>query len=318
MRTLLMCACRAAVPVGFSSKERSRMSDHHIIRSAALSATIAADGAELQTVTLASGDEVLWNGGPEWPRRAPVLFPIVGRLAGDRLIHQGQSYRLGQHGFARDSRFDWVERGENRCVLELRDSVATREAYPFAFRLLMIFEIEGATLTVTTRVENPGHTVLPCGVGAHPAFRWPLVAGVAQERHRLDFETDESTTTYLIEDGLLGAKTPSPIKDRRLNLSPALFAVDAIILEGVASRSVRYVAEDAEGNTPRTLDVSWEGYKDLGIWSRQGGAPFLCIEPWFSMCSPVGWQGEFSEKPGLLLLEPQGTRDFSWRVTIDR
>ncbi|OYU48720.1 MAG: aldose epimerase [Rhizobiales bacterium PAR1] len=292
------------------------MSDCHTIRSASLTATIAAHGAELQTVTLTSGEDLLWHGGPEWPRRAPVLFPIVGRLTEDMLIHQGKHYPLPKHGFARNSRFDWVERGESRCVLELRDSAATHASYPFAFRLLMIFEIDGLTLKVTTRVENPGQEVLPCGVGAHPAFRWPLVEGVPQESHRLDFEKDESIETYLIEDGLLGAKTPSPIKNRRLALSPELFVIDAIILEEVASRSVRFIAEDAQGKTLRVLDIAWEGYKDLGIWSRQGGAPFLCIEPWFSMCSPVGWQGEFSEKPGILLLEPQGVRDFSWRVTV--
>lgn len=291
------------------------MSDHHTIRSSSLTATIAAHGAELQTLTLANGEELLWHGGHHWPRRAPVLFPIVGRLAGDTLIHQGKRYPLPKHGFARNSRFDWVERSERRCVLELRDSAATHTAYPFSFRLLMIFEIDELTLKVTTRVENPGQEVLPCGVGAHPAFRWPLVEGIPQEHHRLEFEADESTTTFIIEDGLLGEAAPSPIKDRRLNLTPDHFAIDAIILAGVASRSVRYSAEDAEGKALRTLEVAWAGYKDLGIWSKPGGAPFLCIEPWLSMCSPVGWQGEFSEKPGILLLEPRGARDFSWSVT---
>ena len=49
--------------------------------------------------------------GPAWPRHAPVLFPIVGRLAGDQLRHGGSAYRLTQHGFARDRVFAWLERG---------------------------------------------------------------------------------------------------------------------------------------------------------------------------------------------------------------
>ena len=35
----------------------------------------------------------------------PLLFPIVGRLANDELRHRGKTYRMTQHGFARDNRF---------------------------------------------------------------------------------------------------------------------------------------------------------------------------------------------------------------------
>ena len=89
-----------------------------------------------------------------------------------------------------------------------------------------------------------------------------------------------------------------------LPLAPGLFANDALVIPDVASRSVRFIARDEAGRTLRELTVSWEGYKDLGIWSKPTGAPFLCIEPWFGMASPLGWQGEFAEKPGILPLEP--------------
>ena len=52
------------------------------------------------------------SGPPARPGRAnaPVLFPIVGRLRDDTLVHQGRSYRMTQHGFARDRRFTWLDR----------------------------------------------------------------------------------------------------------------------------------------------------------------------------------------------------------------
>lgn len=291
------------------------MVDRHSIGAGKLRATIAAEGAELTGLDHDAGGELLWQAGPQWPRHAPVLFPIVGRLAGDTLHHAGADYRLTQHGFARDSRFDWVERSRDHAVLRLTDSAASRGIFPFAFSLELTYLVEDETLSVTTRVGNPGTAVLPCGVGAHPGFRWPLVDGVPPDSHRLEFAAVEQGPALSVEGGLLGAPKPIPFDGRVLPLAPSLFARDALVLPGIASRGLRYVAADTNGRERASLDFQWEGYKDLGLWSAPKGAPFLCIEPWYSMASPVGWDGEFGDKPGILTLLPGETRDFIWRVT---
>ncbi len=290
------------------------MTDTYEIASGRLRATIRAQGGELIALSDANGP-LLWHGGPEWPRHAPVLFPIVGRLTDDTLIHQGRSYHLTQHGFARDSLFRWVERAPDRAVLELRESAETLERYPFRFLLQMIYEVAGDTLSVTTRVSNPAETTLICGAGAHPAFLWPLAEVVAKEAHRLGFPRAEPGPGLSVASGLLGAPIPLPFGGTELPLTEALFANDAIVIPHVANSSVRFAALDAAGRELRALTVSWEGYKDLGIWSKPSGAPFLCIEPWFSMASPAGWQGEFAEKPGILKLAPGESRDFVWHAT---
>ena len=84
----------------------------------------------------------------------------------------------------------------------------------------------------------------------------------------------------------------------------------------VASRGLRYVAAGGDGREKASLTFAWEGYRDLGLWSAPKGAPFLCVEPWYSMASPVGWDSEFADKPGLLLLPPGESRDFVWSVTV--
>ncbi|UIJ71039.1 aldose 1-epimerase family protein [Aurantimonas sp. HBX-1] len=293
------------------------MSDTHEISAGGISAVISSHGAELVGLRDAEGTELLWQAGPEWPRHAPVLFPIVGKLAGDTLRHQGRDYPIGQHGFARDRRFDWIERTAERATLRLRDDAETRAAYPFPFTLDVTFAVAAKTLTVTSSVTNPGDAPLPCGVGAHPGFRWPLVDGVAKTDHVVEFDTPETGMALSVEGGLLGAAKPLPFDGRTLNLAEALFERDALVMPSVASRSVRFVARAGDGSDARVLTVAWEGYKDLGIWSKPGGAPFLCIEPWFSMASPVGWDGEFADKPGVLVLAPGATRDFAWSVQID-
>jgi len=291
------------------------MSETHEIASDRLRATLRAQGGELIALSDANGP-ALWHGGPDWPRHAPVLFPIVGRLTDDTLIHQGRSYRLTQHGFARDSLFTWVERSAERAVLELRESPETLAIYPFGFVLQMIYAVAGDTLSVTSRVSNPADVPLICGVGAHPAFLWPLSEGVAKQAHRLTFPQAEPGQGLGVEAGLLTAPIPLPFSGTELPLDESLFVNDAIVIPDAANRSVRFAGLDASGRERRALTVSWEGYKDLGIWSKPTGAPFLCIEPWYSMASPAGWQGEIADKPGILKLMPGESRDFVWSATL--
>ena len=96
-----------------------------------------------------------------------------------------------------------------------------------------------------------------------------------------------------------------------LHLSERLFDEDAIILDHLASTSVRFAADKGPA-----LEVSWEGFRQLGIWSKPGGAPFLCIEPWYGFASPVDFDGEFTDKPGLMHIPPGDARAFRYAIGV--
>lgn len=72
------------------------ISDSHTIRSNGISATVKAAGAELCSLKNVQELELLWQAGPEWPRHAPLLFPIVGRLKNDELRHGGKVFPMTQ------------------------------------------------------------------------------------------------------------------------------------------------------------------------------------------------------------------------------
>lgn len=272
--------------------------ERHTISQGGVHATVLAEGAELCSFG-EGGGEMMWQAGPAWPRHAPVLFPIVGRLKDDTLKYGGQDFHMTQHGFARDRAFTWAERQADHCRLVLVDDTDTRGIYPFAFRLELNFRIEDGALIVTYRSTNTGEGTLPVSQGAHPAFRWPLADGVAKDAHRLTFEADEQAPMPRVSGGLLGpAIYPSPIHDHVLELNEALFIDDALILPAPASRWVRYTAPGAPG-----LEIRWDGFPSFGIWMRPG-ADFLCLEPWSGMASPADWDGGFEGKPGLTLLAP--------------
>src|SRR3954468_6537810 len=223
----------------------SQMSeDTHVIQSAGLHATIKAHGAEMCSLRDGSGTEFVWQAEPAWPRHAPLLFPIVGRLANDELQHGGRTYRMTQHGFARDSRFAWAERGESRCVLVLEDSETTRALYPFAFRLTATYALDESGLDLSLTIVNSSKETLPASIGGHPAFNWPLQPGVAKESYALTFANAEPSPVRRLDGGLLRPATESSsIKGSVLSLSESLFVDGAIIFDRIASNSVRYAAE---------------------------------------------------------------------------
>ncbi|PBB37720.1 aldose 1-epimerase family protein [Mesorhizobium sp. WSM3868] len=279
-----------------------------------ISATIVGQGAELVSLRDAEGTQLLWQAGPEWRRHSPVLFPIVGRLKGDQLRHRGRAYPMTQHGFARDRRFAWVEQGPSSCTLVLTDDTETRTRYPFAFRLAISYSLGPSQLGVTFEVANTGDEVLPASVGAHPAFNWPLLPELPKEAYRLTFADDEPAPIRRLKDGLmLATPQPTPVEGKTLALSERLFDDDAVILDRPASTSVRYAA----GRGP-AIEMSWQGFNELGIWSKPGGAPFLCIEPWHGVASPVDFDGEFADKPGVMLIPPAAKRKLTYRITISR
>jgi galactose mutarotase-like enzyme len=208
--------------------------------------------------------------------------------------------------------FEWVDRSATGCVLALTDSDVTRAKYPFGFRFELSYSARDATLEITFTVTNTGDGVLPVSMGAHPAFRWPLMPGRAKEDYTLTFDAEETSPLRGVSGGLLtAAERQNPIFDRRLALNEALFADDALILPDVASRSVRFAAEAGPA-----LTVAWEGFPHLGIWSRAGG-DFLCIEPWAGMASPEDFAGDFIAKPWLMLVPKGVSRTASMRIVLE-
>ena len=286
--------------------------DRHTIKSSGITATIRAGGAELCSLRNAAAQELLWQAGEAWPRHSPLLFPIVGRLKNDELRHRGKTYPITQHGVARDHRFVWLEQEPTFCKLVLYDNPETRSRYPFAFRLEVTYTVEGTDLHVGLQVTNMGEETLPASIGAHPAFNWPLLPGLDKQDYALTFSHVETAAIRRLRGGLmLATPEPTPIAGKILPLSEKLFDDDAVILERPASNSVRFAADRGP-----SIEMSWDGFRELGIWSKPSGAPFLCIEPWHGFASPVDFEGEFTAKPGLMHIAPSTTRGLSYRIRI--
>lgn len=283
------------------------------ISSGRLTAGITAYGAELQHLTTSDGRELQWNGDPAyWTGRAPVLFPVIGMLAGGGYRLDGQNYAMPKHGFARHSTFDIVEDAADTATFRLSASDATRALYPFEFQLDIRFSLAASSLTVAAVIVNAGDTSMPASFGFHPALRWPLPYGQPRGEHWLRFAADEPAPVRRIDhDGLLlPAAEQTPVVGNTLLLRDELFIADALIFDRLASRRVTYGAQRGA-----KLEIDFADFPTLGVWTRPG-AEFICIEPWQGTSDPAGFVGDIRDKPGISEIAPGASRHFAMHISL--
>jgi galactose mutarotase-like enzyme len=284
------------------------------IRSDRLSATINPLGSELHSLRDAAGRDLLWNGDPAyWTGRAPVLFPIVGMLAKGRYRIGEAVYILGKHGFARRKRFEARALSSNAALFRLEPDAETLSVYPFQFSLEIRFTIEDNALTLCATLANTGDRMLPASLGFHPALRWPLPFGAVRADHRILFDQEEPAPIRRIDgDGLLKPQSfPTPVQGRSLLIRDDLFLDDAVIFDKLNSRKLLYGC-DACGPW---IEVAFPDTPYLGVWTKPG-AGFICIEPWHGHADPEGYDGDFYEKPGSMILEPSAEKTISMSIRL--
>ncbi|MEO3388096.1 hypothetical protein [Mesorhizobium sp. CAU 1741] len=281
------------------------------LRSGRLTASVAAQGAELRTLTVA-GQELLW--APEtalWDGTSQVLFPVVGRVIDDVVRVDGRAYPMPAHGFAPTSVFSLASCGEDFCILELRSSHATWIHYPYDFLLRLEYRLSNEGLSIHVKIHNLGKTVMPASFGLHPGFRWPLLPDVPKERHLLSFDESGPIACTRPVDRLVGPDRQELVLVRQaLNLAPSLFEKSGIALLELQKRSLRYHTDDGRAG----IRLAFPEMDRVMLWSRPSG-DFLCIEPLLGHADPVGFSGELMEKPGMAHVLPGENLALSVTIT---
>jgi galactose mutarotase-like enzyme len=278
-----------------------------------LTAEVNPLGAQLSTLRDRAGRDLLWDGDPAvWNGRAPLLFPIVGTLAGGCYRLNSKVYPLSRHGFARGRMFDVLESTPTTAAFRLRADETSLQVYPFHFELELRFALHGPTLSVTAFVRNTGKEDMPASFGFHPALRWPLPFGRERSSHFIEFARDEpAPIRRLNTDGLLTPeRQPTPISDRRLALADSLFQNDVIIFDEIQSRSVTYGADSG-----RRLRISYPDAPYLGVWTKPQ-ARFICIEPWHGVSDAAGFTGDFTAKTGVFTVAAGSALPIKMEITL--
>jgi galactose mutarotase-like enzyme len=268
-----------------------------------LTIKVAEMGAELQSIKDAQGKEYLWQADPNfWPRRSPILFPIVCSVENDTYYVEGKEYHLPRHGFARDMEFKLVNRTPERLTFALHESEETLKAYPYRFNLAISYRLDGNIIHVVWHVQNTDTKEIHFQIGGHPAFNVPgMKAGEALNGSlRLDNKEPLDGLKSYIDGSHEMTEVPVEAENGIIEFSDNTFRDDSVKIHKCQTHQVELL--NKAGKPEVTI-----GYKApvIAFWSPFGlNAPFVCIEPWYGLGDPRGYKGEFKDKPLMNHLQP--------------
>lgn len=283
-----------------------------IIKNEYLTATINPLGAELKSLkNNSTGFEYIWQADPAyWNRSAPILFPIVGEVKNGTYTVNGKEYSLGRHGFARDSVFETSQHTDDEVLLTLKSNAETLKKYPFDFEFSVGYQLQGNGITTTFTVTNPTTQPMYFSVGAHPGFNLP---SKQLEHYYIKFEKPETLERWLLKDNVFSGETEPVINNsNRLPLVTSLFDKDAVVFKNMVSKKLSL--KSLNGDYSLTMD--FDGFPYFGIWTKPNCHEFVCLEPWCGLADNFNFNGEFCEKEGVALLNPNSTftRQFSLEI----
>ena len=269
-----------------------------------LKVTITTSGAQVKSVIRkCDGVEHMWQADKAvWGYHAPILFPHCGKVVDGVIEAKGQTCQSPQHGFARLMEHSLADQSRDTLVLELCADEETRKMFPYEFRLVSIFTLEGSTLHHTLSVENLDGCAMPFGIGYHPGFAIPFDDQHTAEDYELRFSEPESPLCVnnlphgLMHGNLyyLGSNIQSiPIDDK-------LFANDSHCMVNLRSQTLGLYEKD----TGRAVVCDISQFPYTLIWSKPGTPKFVCIEPWHSLPSPENGSTRWEEKPAAAILAP--------------
>ena len=291
------------------------------IKNEHLTVCVSEMGAELQSIKDSEGREYLWQGGEKWPRRSPILFPIVCRVNDDTYTVDGKEYHLPRHGFARDTKFKLIAQGEHKVTYALHESEETLKVYPYRFNLAVSYRLSGNKIHVVWHVENTDCREIHFQIGGHPAFLAPgckededlkgviqlLPSNLKSQNSKL-----KSLKSYIDGSHEMTEIELDQVKDGLIPFNDEFFANDSVKIHDCQTHEACLL--DTDGSPAVTVD-----YKCpiIAFWSPyQKKAPFVCIEPWYGLGDPRGWKGEFKDKPYMNHLQPGASFMSEYTITI--
>ncbi|UYL08287.1 hypothetical protein B9G69_014680 [Bdellovibrio sp. SKB1291214] len=279
------------------------------IKSNKMRVQINTKGAELALLSVDGSDHNwVWNAGEAWSRSAPLLFPIVGKLKGDRFLFEEQSYAMAQHGFARESEFLVISSQTNKVVFRLNSSDSTKKIYPFDFTLDVIYEIVNDRLNVQFKVLNTDKKKIYFNFGWHPGFVAPWSD---HDGSLVSIGKVFGSRSYL-RNGLVCDKEDSFFADHKITLNSELFLQDALVFKDLKPGIVAW----SRAGERSVLRVDCGNAGHLGLWTKNL-SKFLCIEPWWGYGDDDQTTGQIERKNGIQSLMPQQTWEGMCQIQIE-
>lgn len=258
---------------------------------------INSHGAEQESLNF-FGKEYIRERNETWNRKAPILFPIVGKLRDLKTYINGNLYSMGQHGLARDKEFSLYEKTKNSITFLLEADEETLKMYPFDFQLFVKYTIEDLRVKVDMKVINKGKEDMLFNIGGHPGIALPMEKGLDFNDYTVEFEHVENFDAPTVSsNGTLNfVDTIKWENVKEIKLDYKHFEIDAIVVPHLKSRSVKL------HHNGRGIKFDFYGFNSFAIWTRPG-EKFVCLEPWLGYADHSDSDYEFSHKDDIQALK---------------
>lgn len=278
------------------------------IKSGVLEASVSTRGAELISYTK-NGEEFIWQKDKKyWGSCAPVLFPMVSASLDGYYTHNGKTYPLPPHGFARDCEFDVTEQSESSVVMRLVQNHLTAVVYPFKFDFFVSFAFADGKLDINYIVKNLSDIdVMYFNTGAHEGYN--LFDGGDVGDYYIEFEKKEKLLQLLADKPVWDGRTHDFGETDILPLDESLFAIDGVFFVDIKSKYVILKSKRSE----RAIRVDFAP-GNLGFWKTPGSG-YLCVEPWDGFFPYEGDSHELKEKRFIKSLDP--CEEYKFHHTIE-
>jgi galactose mutarotase-like enzyme len=270
-------------------------------------------GAELSSIfSLKNNIEYIWQANPEiWPRHAPHLFPIVGKLKDGSFNVLNNTYQLPQHGFARDNDFESIECSENSLTFELKANDETLKQFPFDFSLKINYTLLENKLITSYEIFNPGSNELNFSIGAHPAFNCPLQKDESFMDYSLVFPNKNELVINTLHEGLIKKETKTlTLNNNKLSVSKSLFDNDALVFMNSQIEQISLISE----KTSHGVTMECFNWPFFGIWTKNNYEQFICLEPWQGIADSETDECDFKNKKGIITLLPKQKFNCSFNI----
>ena len=285
----------------------------YILENEYLKVTVTTRGAQLKSVVRKCDNvEHMWQADKAvWGYHAPILFPFCGKVKDGMIEARGQHFEnLPQHGFARIGEHTLLQHTQNTVVLELRESEATYAMWPYDFRLITTYALEGDTVHHTLTVLNADSEPISFGIGYHPGFTVPFDDKHTFRDYEFRFDTPQSplclncqpTGLFQGNTYYLGYNTDTIAIDENL------FSNDSHCMVGLSAKTLGVY----EKGTGRAVVCDISSFPYTLIWSKPGEPIFVCIDPWHSIPSAVDSDHKWDHKPAAATIEAGE----SWSTTL--
>ncbi len=272
---------------------------------------ISTKGAEIVSLTTC-GEEKIWQGQEEfWKGKAPILFPICGKLLGGFYNFEGNTYQMKGHGFFRNSETTVINKEKSTATFMLESNEETLKIYPFEFKFKVMYKLSKNSLAVYFYVENHSNKTMYYSVGCHEGY---ALQGDLDEYYIAFEEDNDKILNTVYDDNFTTDKTEEVLlHGNRLKLTDYFKQEnygDSLAVSPIKSKRVILMRGEKE-----ELSVYYNDFENLILWT-QFGAKFICIEPWNGLPDAIDSDHLLENKVGIKKLQPNSAMTFYHNITI--